>query len=235
MAITSSHMAFNHAFDIAPLGWKNPVVKMETHSYGVIVFDEALDKKQYSYKTLFDLLSVPEKKERGRNKVIYCVYVNPIIEVCWVYDYREINLETTAIEKIDYVRAMLMDLAEDPTAPFSTVLLKNWYATESMMLLVAQIGKTYWCPLRTNRLVNENGEDNHYIAVKNLTFNEIELAHGKLVSLKSFPKDHIVKLFRVTNKNGSIGHVVTNQLQQDSVDTDHLIGSVYWKAENVCA
>jgi hypothetical protein len=234
MAITYSHVAFNRAFDAAPLAWKHPVAKMEAHPYGVILFDEANDKKLYSYKSLFAHLYEVEKTERKRNKAINCVYVNPIIEICWIYDYREISSEATIAEKIDFARGMLIDLAADPTAPFSTVLLKKWYATESMMALVAQIGKTYWCPLRANRLVNESGEVDQYIAVKNLAFSTLELVHGKLVSLKSFPKDHEVKLFRVTQKNGSVGHVVTNQLQQDSVDVDHLIGSVYWKAENAC-
>lgn len=233
MAITSNHAAFRRAFDAAPLAWKNPVTKMESHPYGVIFFDEGSDKTSYVYKNVFAQISQTESQERRRNRAINCVYANPIVEMCWIYDYRDVSPKENVAEKIEYVRAMLLDLAEDSTAPFSTVLLKSWYATERIMLLVAQLGKTYWCPIRANRLVNENGECSDYIAVKNLAFSDHELLHGKLLSLKSFPNDHAVKLFRVIHKNGSIAHVITNQLQQNLIDTDQLIGSVYWKAGNV--
>lgn len=235
MATTSNHIAFRHAFDTAALAWKNPVAKMESHPYGVIFFDEGFGQTTYTYKSVFARIAELKKPERRRNRAINCVYINPIVEMCWIYDSREVSLEENITEKIEYVRTMLLDLAEDSTAPFSTVLLKNWYATESVMLLVAQLGKTYWCPIRANRLVNENGEGDHYIAVKNLRFSDQELLHGKLLSLKSFPKDHAVKLFRVTHKNGSITHVVTNQLQQNFVDADQLVGSIYWEAVNVYA
>ncbi len=123
MAITYSHVAFSRAFDAAPLAWKNPVAKMEAHPYGVILFDEAGDKKQYSYKNLFAHLYELEKPERRHSCSINCVYINPIIEMCWIYDYREITPDATIAEKIDFTRSMLVDLAAEPTAPFTTVVV----------------------------------------------------------------------------------------------------------------
>ncbi len=233
MAITSSHAAFSRAFDAEPLAWKNPIAKMQTHTYGVISFDEALDNKRYSYQDMISLVSESEKITTSGKRSINCVYVNPIAETCWIYDYREINQDETAAVKVDHIQKILLELADDLTTPFSTVLLKNWYAIESVMLLVAKLGKAYWCPLRGNRLASEASEGKRYTGVKDLKFSDLELMHGKLVNLKSFPKDHQVKLFRMIKENGTIAHVVTNQLHQDCVDTDQFVGGVYWKAEHV--
>ncbi len=225
---------FSDIFETPPLAWKNPTQRMESHPYGVIVFDEAPEKTHYSYLNLLALLAETKHSGKFRSQSINCVYVNPIVESCWIYDYREIAANSNTAKKIDYVHSILMELSESSRTPFSTVLLQYWYATEKTMRLVEQIGKTYWCPVRANRLVIESLDDGDYVPVKKLEFTEMEQLHGKLVSLKSYPEDHRVKLFRIKNKNDTFSFVVTNQLQQDSVDADHLIGSVYWMADRVC-
>lgn len=247
MAITSSHVAFSRAFDTTPLAWKNPVAKIEPHPFGVILFDEAFDKKSYSYQDLLARLPEAEATEQRMALAINCVYINPASELCWIYDYRELLPTAPASEKLTHVRSMLQDFAADTATPFATVLLKNCYATEQNMLLVAQLGKTYWCPVRANRLFRGHKKDDahlavhlathltEYLAVKDIALSDAELKHGKLVSLKSFPKDQQVKLFRIADKNGTMTHIITNQLQQDDTADYQLIAGLYWKADNAAA
>ena len=72
------------------------------------------------------------------------------------------------------------------------------------------------------------------ITSTHVAFNRaFKLVHGKLVSLKSFPKDQEVKAFRLTHQDGRVGHAVTNALQQSTVDASQFMGSAIWQVKNV--
>lgn len=223
-----------HIFKTSPLQWRLPVVQMESHQYGVLVFDEATPKKHYSYASLFSLLTETRASDKSQNKsIINCIYANPILESCWIHDFKRINYGVSVAEKNSYVLSILMSLSEELSESFSTVLFQKWCATEKNIQFVAEIEKIFWCPIRSNRLVSEDGYRKNYVAVKNLKFSAAECLYGKLISLKKFPKDHQVKLFRITNKNDAFDYLITNQLQQRSDDTAQLINSIYWMTDCV--
>ena len=65
------------------------------------------------------------------------------------------------------------------------------------MLFIESPGKIYYCPLKSNRLVDDSGSALAYRHVDSLSWREREAAHGKIIKIKGFPKEHKVKLFRV--------------------------------------
>jgi len=78
-----------------------------------------------------------------------------------------------------------------------TVLMDTWYATKELMLFIESLGKIYYCPLKSNRLVDDSGGALAYRHVDSLSWSEREAEHGKVIKIKGFPKEHKVKLFRV--------------------------------------
>lgn len=76
--------------------------------------------------------------------------------------------------------------------------MDSWYATKSLMQYIDNLGKYYYCPLKKNRLVDDTGGREEYKRIESLNWSLSELEQGKIIKIKTFPKDKKVKLFRVT-------------------------------------
>jgi hypothetical protein len=55
------------------------------------------------------------------------------------------------------------------------------------------------------------------------------LQQGKLIKIRGFPKDHKVKLFRVTVSTNRTEFVTTNDLSQASTDAVQDVCGIRWK------
>lgn len=82
--------------------------------------------------------------------------------------------------------------------PFNTVLMDSWYATKDLMLNIDGLtgsnnsSKVFYCPLKSDRMVNDSGGEQPYRHVADLEWDEQELQNGKLIKLikiRGFPKD----------------------------------------------
>ncbi len=91
--------------------------------------------------------------------------------------------------------------------------MDTWYATKEIMLLIDGMKKTFYCPLRSNRRVDDSGGERPYQRVDALEWSEQELKQGKLIKIKGFPKNHKVKLFRVAVSSNRTERIVTNDLK----------------------
>jgi hypothetical protein len=109
---------------------------------------------------------------------------------------------------------MIKDVVENKKLPFKTVLMDCWYSKMQLLLYLEPIGKIYYCPIPCNRLTDESGGVEEYKRVDALEWTEADLEHGKLVKLSRFPRDHKVKLFRVTVSEGRTEYVITNERTQ---------------------
>ena len=99
--------------------------------------------------------------------VVSCVYVDPKTENFWVIDYRIFDPETDGKTKLDHVEEMLRSV-EHREVPFRTVLMDSWYATKDLMLLIDKMPKTFYCPLKSNRQVDDSGGEKPYRRVDGL-------------------------------------------------------------------
>ena len=89
--------------------------------------------------------------------------------------------------------------------PFVIVLMDSWYAAKKLMATVEELGKVYYCPLKTNRLVDDSGGDEPYKRIDQLSWTATESRQGKLIKVRGFPKDKKVKLFRVIVSTDFLG------------------------------
>ena len=169
--------------------------------------------------------------------LVSCVYVNSVSEQFWVIDYRIFDPDTDGKSKLDHVQEMLK-VVQHRQLPFQTVLIDAWYAAKEVMLGVARVGKTFYCPLKSNRLVDDSGGSGGekpyqqpYRRIEELEWTEAELMHGKLVKVRGFPADFRVKLFRVEVSTHRTEWVVTNDLSQDSTQGAQQVSALRWKIE----
>ena len=99
-----------------------------------------------SYSTTLPVLFLflPQFTER-------ILYFNPQNEQLWIIDYRIYDPDTDKKTKIDHVEEMMLNAINNKKIPFKTVLMDGWYATQRLMGLIDNLGKIYYCPLKSNR------------------------------------------------------------------------------------
>src|SRR4051794_40621152 len=85
-----------------------------------------------------------------------------------------------------------------------------------MMLFIESRHRCHDCPLKDNRQGEDSGGERKYHRVDSLDWNEQELAGGKTIKVKGFPKMPKVKLFRVVVSTHRTDWGVTNDLSRDS-------------------
>jgi Transposase DDE domain len=207
-----------------------PLLESDPEAY--LIFDDTVLDKSFG-----PAIEVTRKQWSGNEKsvirgigMVSCVYVNPETENFWVIDYRIFDPETDGKSKLDHVEEMLRSV-EHRRMPFRTVLMDSWYATKELMLLIEGMGKRYYCPLKSNRSVDDSGGEHPYQRVDALTWSERELERGKIIKVKGFPKKHKVRLFRVVVHSRRTEWIVTNDPTRDSMRDAQQARALRWKIE----
>jgi len=126
---------------------------------------------------------------------------------------------------------MLTVAVADKCLPFTMVIFDSWYATKDLMLLVEKFNKAYYCPIKTNRQVDDSGGERKYRRADSLEWTPEELAGGKQVKVKGFPKDHKMRLFRVEVSTNRTDLVVTNDMAQRSTQDVQEACTLRWKVD----
>ena len=200
---------------------------------GYVVFDDTVLDKRYARK-----IALVRRQYSGNAKgvihgigVVTCVYVHPEQDRFWLIDYRIYDPQGDGKTKLDHVLEMLSGLVYQKDVPFQAVLMDRWYATKKVMLHIEQVGKTYYCPLKSNRLVDDSSGQTPYQRVEGLIWTAQERQGGKLIKIRGFPKDHKVKLFRVASATGRTEHIVPNDLAQNETTVAQQACHWRWKIE----
>jgi hypothetical protein len=217
--------------------WENvhEVIELDADSY--LLFDDTVLDKRFG-----PCIEMSQRQWSGNEKrlingigLVSCVYVNPRTEQFWVIDYRIFDPEHDGKTKLDHVAEML-GAVRRRELPFSTVLMDSWYATKELMLDIDGYGKEhesrrFYCPLKSDRQVDDSGGERPYRRVDSLNWSEQELQHGKTIKIRSFPGAKKVKLFRVEVSSHRTDYVVTNDMAQDSTQGVREVCAVRWKIE----
>ena len=114
---------------------------------------------------------------------------------------------------------------------FKTVLMDSWYATKDIMLTIDSLDKIFYCPLKSNRLVDDSKGQRAYTSVSALQWTEAEQDNGKLIKINKFPKHYKVQLFRVVVSTHRTDWVVTNDTTQTNRDDVPQVCAIRWKIE----
>jgi hypothetical protein len=215
------------------LVWENVRGQVVATPQGYVVFDDPVMDKNASFA-----IEWVRRQYSGNAKavikgigVVTCVYVNPSLDQFWLIDYRIYDPEGDGRSKLDHVREMLTNVVHQKQLPFYAVLMDSWYATKDLMLFIESLQKVYYCPLKNNRQVDDAGGTQPYQRVDSLTWSAAELAHGKAIKIKGFPKHHKVRLFRVEVSTRRTDWVVTNDPTQDSTEATQEACGFRWKIE----
>jgi hypothetical protein len=231
-----SHDAINRYLmedDVSPNAvW--PVVRdiIRRSANACLIFDDTVLDKRHSFK-----IELVRRRYSGNEHgvvkgigVVNCVYVNVDTGEHWIVDWRVYDPDADGKTKLDPVRDMFDDACQGKNLPFRTVLMDSWYATKELMMHIDRAGKVFYCPLKSNRKVDDSGGERPYQAVADLGWHDDEGLRGKRVKVHGFPMGYKVGLFRVAATNRT-EHVVTNGLSQDSAVAAQDPCRVRWKIE----
>ena len=214
--------------------WEQVKPLITQSSYAYIIFDDTVLDKRHSRA-----IELVRRQYSGNAHgiikgigVVNCLYLDPINQQFWLLDFRIFAPETEGKTKLDHVLDMLQSLKHRGVL-FQTVLMDSWYATVDIMKYLIKEEKTFYCPIKSNRKVDDSSGKEPYKPVEQLPWNESELVQGKLVKLHQFPLDKKVKLFRVEVSTHRTDYIVTNELEQDSLKAVEQISSLRWCVEQL--
>jgi hypothetical protein len=202
---------------------------------GFVVFDDTVLDKRYGQEI------DPVRSQYSGNVhgivrgigIVTCIYVNPETDQFWAIDWRVFDPDKDGRGKMDHVREMLHNLHHHKRLPYKTVLMDSWYASKELMLMIEALGKVYYCPLKTNRLVDDSRKTQPYRPVGALIWTTAERKEGKVIKIKNFPKDHKVRLFRVPVSPDRTDFVATNDKTCRTTDAARKACAVRWKIEQL--
>lgn len=213
--------------------WENvqPLLQPSPNAY--LLFDDTVLDKRHSSSIELTRRQYSGNEHRVLRGIglVSCVYVNGETGQFWVIDYRLYDPDGDGQSKLDHVSEMLKGVVYSKMLPFSTVLIDSWYAAQKLMSQIDQLEKLYYCPLKSNRRVDDSSGSAPYVRVDQLVWWREELQQGKLIKVRGFPKDKKVKLFRVTVSTNRTEFVATNDLSQATTDAVQDVCSVRWKIE----
>ena len=199
-----------------------------------LIFNDTVIDKRYAKE-----IAVAKKQYSGNAGgiingigIVTCVYVNPVLDRYWLIDYRIYDKQGDGKSKLDHVRDMLSVLVRSRHVVFSTVLMDSWYASKPLLLYIESLDKTYYVPLKSNRLVDDSQESQPYQRIDTLHWTDAEQHSGKRVKLHKFPRDPKVKVFRVVS-SGRTDYVATNDLSQSDVSATQQVCRCRWKVEQL--
>ncbi len=202
---------------------------------GYVLFDDTVLDKNASFA-----IELVRRQYSGNAKqvikgigVVTCVYVHPALDLFWLIDYRIYDPDGDGKSKLDHVREILTNVVYHKQLPFQAVLMDTWYATKDLMLFIESLQKSYYCPLKDNRQVDDARGKQPYQRVDALSWTADELAHGKRIKIKAFPKEHKVQLFRVVVSTHRTDYVVTNDWAQESTEATQEACGFRWKIEQL--
>ena len=201
---------------------------------GYLIFDDTVIDKRYAKK-----IALAQRQYSGNAggvingiAIVTCVYVNPSLDRYWLIDYRIYDKDGDGKSKLDHIRDILSVLVYSRDVVFSTVLMDAWYASKSLLLYIENLDKTYYVPLKSNRLVDDSDAKQPYQRIDTLQWTDAEEKSGKRVKLHKFPRDHKVKVFRVASSQRT-DYVATNDLSQSDVSVVRRVCDVRWKVEQL--
>lgn len=223
----------NNSKMTSALIWEHVEGDITPSPHGCIVFDDSVLDKNHSHS-----IEMVRRQYSGNAHglikgigMVNCLYVNPDSGQYWIVDYRLYDPDGDGKTKLDHVQDMLLGLVASKGLDFNRVLMDSWYATKELMLFIETLGKLYYCPLKSNRLVDDSGGALKYRHVDSLAWSQAELAQGKIIKIRGFPKEYKAKLFRVEVSNNRTDWVVTNDLAQDSLNATQDACGIRWKIE----
>ncbi len=212
--------------------WQQLQGEFVASARGYVLFDDTVLDKSHSHN-----IALVRRQYSGNAHgiiqgigLVNCVYVNPDTHQFWLLDYRLFAPEVDGKDKHAHVRDMLIQLRVRQV-PYRTVLMDSWYATTALFKWLIQEQKLFYCPLKSNRLVDDSGGQQPYQPLALLPWSAQDVAQGKLLKVKKMPKDVKLNCFRVLVSPHRTDYLLTNELEQDDTAAAEQESNVRWSIE----
>lgn len=213
--------------------WKRVKADVVQSPHGYVLFDDSVLDKNYSSK-----IQLVRRQWSGNTKsvirgigVVACIYVHPETEQFWVIDYRIYDPEGDGKTKIDHVYDMIEHLCRYKNLLFRGVLMDSWYASTRLFKQIDAAGKLYYCPIKSDRLVDDTDGKEPHKHVRDVQWSDTEEQIGKLVHLKTMPKGHRLQLFRLVLSSERTDYIITNDMAHRTTDALKALVGIRWRIE----
>lgn len=217
------------------LVWEHAKKDIILSAHGYLIFDDTVLDKSGS-----EAIEIARWQYSGSaGKVIQgigvvtCIYYNPEVDRYWAIDYRIYSPDQDGKSKIDHVEEMLRAAVYSKKLSFQTVLMDTWYATNRLMLFVHDLKKTFYCAIKSNRLVSRVDQVYHHIPLADLVWSEEERRTGITLHLNKVRSHLHVQCFRITVSTHRTEYVVTNDLSQNDTDAVQKAYGLRWMIETL--
>ena len=202
--------------------WQQVRPQVVLSARGYVLFDDTVRDKYHSR-----CIELVRRQYSGNTHgviagidLVTCVYVNPEADRFWLLDYRLCAPDGDGKTTLDHVADMLAQLAPRGIA-YRTGLMDRWYDTTALFKWLLNAGKTIYCPLKSNRLVDDSGGQQPYQPVGCLSWSAEEVEHSKALKVQGMPKDCKLKRFRVRVSTHRTDYLVTNEaVPRDTTATE---------------
>src|SRR5690606_37693774 len=215
--------------------WEQVREQVVPSEQGYLAFDDTVVDKNSSFR-----IELVRRQWSGNAGsvikgigIVTCVYINPELNQFWPIDYRIYSPDDDGKSKLNHVSEMLTNAITKKNLPIRTVLMDSWYAERKLMMQIERFGLFYYCPLKSNRLVDESDGQNPYQRIDTLDWQNTPVHQVKIVHIKSFPKGHRVRLFRLALSSERTEYVVTNDISQDDGQVTQKVCALRWKIEQL--
>lgn len=212
--------------------WKRVRHEIALSPKGYLLFDDTLLNKEHSHR-----IELVRRQYSGNAHgivkgigLVNCVYYNPDTDQFWLIDYRVFSPETDGKTKLDHVDDMLAGVSNRGIA-YQTVLMDSWYATTDLFKYLMGERKTFYCPIKSNRKVDDTKGQAPYKQVQEAFWSDTDVRQGKTIKLFKMPLDTYFKLFRVLVSTTRTDYVITNDMAQDDTEAAEKQSSIRWKIE----
>lgn len=199
---------------------------------GCLIFDDTVLNKAHSHQ-----IELVRRQYSGNVHgivkgigIVNCVYYNPDTDQFWLIDYRIFCPEADGKTKLDHVDDMLASV-KGRGIPYQTVLMDSWYATADIFKYLIGEKKTFYCPIKANRKIDDTKEKEPYKQVQEAFWSDTDVRQGKTIKLFKMPLDTYFKLFRVLVSTTRTDYIVTNDMAQNDTEAAEKESSIRWKVE----
>lgn len=199
-------------------------------SDGYLIFDDTVLDKRYSHQ-----ISMVRRQYSGNVGgiiqgigVVVMLYYVPPLDKFYLLGYRLFDPDLDGKSKIDHVIDLLTD-AQTHCVAYQGILMDTWYAVARLFQMINHLGKFFYCPIKTNRLVKDSTAKT-YSSVSDLRWNEHQKQYGKPLKVKDLDMD--VKLFKVIVSTDRTDYILTNDIRPNTVEYIMQKQKMRWNIES---
>jgi hypothetical protein len=198
-------------------------------SGGYIIFDDTVIDKSHSHQ-----IEMVRRQYSGNAGgvikgigIVNMLYYVPKLERWYLLSYRIFDPDIDNKSKIDHVTDLLQE-SEQNCIAYVGVLMDTWYAVSSLFQLVNAYGKYFYCPIKSNRLVQVHA-NSIYLPMGELIWDKKQLQNGRAIKVKNLNMS--VKVFKIAVSTNRIDYVLTNDLSDKTTEQIILIQKMRWHIE----